>query len=888
MAFWSRIANVFRGEHLNREIDEELQSHIAEALAQGRDPAEVRGRFGSALRLREESRDLRLIAWLESLRADAVFGWRQIWKRKVTSAAAILSLALAIGSCTSAFRLVDALLLRPLPVAGAARLYSVSFESPWMDGSIGYYDSCSYPMFRRMRADLKDQAESVAVSLYNGPADLTYGSDQEMEKANVQYVSGWIFPAFGLRPAAGRLLTEDDDLTPGMHPYAVLSYDYWKRRFGRNPRIVGKTLRIGNDVYAVVGVGEDSFTGTETGWVTDVFVPMAMKNPRTLASLNNFWLRTLVQLKPGVAPGPIQDRLRATFRAIQEERIKGFPNQSKRDRERFFQEKLSLEPATAGRSNLQRQYRQALAVIGLLVALVLLIACANVANLMAAQAASRAREMALRVSIGAGRWRLVQLVLIESAWIAFLATAIGATFAWWAAPFIVGKINPPAYQARLILPADWRVLGFALALACSVMFLFGLLPALRASAVRPASALRGGEDPHSRGRLMRSLIAVQVAFCFVVHLSAGLFVATFERLSNQPTGFSSERILNVETVTSRPQSPVLWDQVAEHLRTVPGVEKVALIGWPLMNGESAVGNISINGAPPGDVYSDFVTISPGWADLMRIPFLDGRDFRASDVNPNVAIVNQAFAKQYFDGEDPIGKWFDRVDPASGRAHFQIVGWIRDARSRDRMRLPIRPTAYIPFPTADANGSLQPAARGTFVVRTASANPLALTSTLRKEVPAARPGFRVKDMRTQAEFNQMDTVRERLLAVLAAFFAGVALLLAGVGLYGVLDYSVLQRRREIGIRMAIGARPGDIVRRVTVEAVAMVSVGAVAGLALGIASVRTIASLFYQVKPTDPAMLALPAVAIFGTALFAALPAVIRAVQIDPAATLRAE
>jgi ABC-type antimicrobial peptide transport system permease subunit len=301
-----------------------------------------------------------------------------------------------------------------------------------------------------------------------------------------------MFRTFGLRPKAGRLLNENDDLAPGAHPYGVLSYDYWTRRFGRDPKVVGRTFRVGNDVYEVAGVVEERFTGTETGWVTDVFVPMAMKNPRTLASLNNFWLRILLQLKPGVAPEPVQDRLRATFRSIQEERVKGFPALSKRDRERFFSEKLSIERAAAGRSNLQRQYRQALVVIGLFVLLVLLIACANVANLMVAQAAARAREMALRVSIGAGRWRLVQLVMIESAWLAFLGTAVGGIFAWWSAPFIVGVINPPAYEARLILPADWRVMGFALSLACGVMFLFGLVPALRASAVRPASALRGG------------------------------------------------------------------------------------------------------------------------------------------------------------------------------------------------------------------------------------------------------------------------------------------------------------------------------------------------------------------------------------------------------------
>jgi predicted permease len=889
MSFWSRIANVFREESVNREIDEELKSHIEEAVAQGRELTEVRRSFGSPLYLREESRDIRLLSWLGSLRADAVFGWRQIMKKKVASAAAIMSLALAIGACTSAFRLIDALLLRPLPVSGAGRLYSVAFQGPpAADGSVTTYDSCSYPMFRRMRLDVKDQAESIAISMYNGPVDLTYGSDQEIERVDLQYVSGWMFGTFGLRPAVGRLLVENDDLAPGAHPYAVLSYDYWTRRFGRNPQAVGQRFRIGNDAFEIVGVAGEGFTGTETGSVTDIFVPMAMKNPRTLASLNNFWLRTLLQLKPGVMPGPVQEKLRATFRAIQEERAKGFPAQSQRDRERFFQERLSLEPASAGRSNMQRQYRQALVVLALLVALVLLIACANVANLMVAQAASRAREMALRVAIGAGRWRLVQLILVESAWLAFLATAIGWIFAWWSAPVIVGMINPPAYQARLILPADWRVLGFAFALACAVMFLFGLTPALRASAVKPVSALRGGEDAHSRGRLMQSLIAIQVAFCFVVQLASGMFVATFERLSNQPTGFSAERVLNVETVTNIPQPPGLWEQVAERLRAAPGIEKVALIGWPLMSGESAAGKISIGGALPGDVSSDFVAISPGWADLMRIPLLGGRDFRATDANPGAAIVNQAFAKQYFAGEDPVAKWFDRVEPAGGRSHFQIVGFIHDARSREEMRLSIRPTAYIPFPSIDATGASQPVGRGTFVVRTASSNPLALASTLRKEVAQARPGFRVQDMRTQVELNQADTVRERLVAVLASFFAGLATLLAGVGLYGVLDYSVVQRRREIAIRIAMGAPLGEIVRRVAVGAFATVCCGAAAGFGIGMAAERYIESLTYQVKLTDFTILALPSLIILGTTLLATLPSVMRAVRIDPAAMLRVE
>ena len=886
MSLWSRIANVLRGDRLSREIHEELQSHVEEAIEHGRDPAEARGAFGSALRYTEESRDVRLVAWLDSLHADAVFGWRQLRKKKATSAAAILSLALAIGACTSAFRLIDALLLRPLPVAEPQRLYVVAFENLGMDGRVGTYDSCSFPMFQRMRAAVRQQAELIAIS-YAERIDLTYRSDQEMERAYRQYVSGWMFRSLGLRPALGRLLGDNDDLTPGAHPVAVLSHDYWSRRFGQDPKVIGRTFRMGDGIYEIVGVAEDRFTGTETGTVTDVFVPMMMKNPRTLASSSNFWLRTLVQLKPGVAAEPGHERLRATFRAIQDERAKSFTDLPTRQLEKFFKEKLLLEPAAAGRSNLQREYRRPLTALTILVALVLLIACANVANLMTAQAAARAREMALRISIGAGRWRLVQLVLVESAWLAFLATAIGAWFAWWSAPIIVGMINPPDNPARLVLPADWRVLAFGLALASGVTFLFGLAPALHASAVKPASALKGGEDPHSRRRMMHTLIALQIAFCFVVHFVAGLFVATFDKLSNQPTGFSAERILNLEAVTQRPQPPAFWDQVAEHLRAVPGVETVALTVWPLMSGESAVGDISINGAPPSEVFSDFLYVSPGWIDTMRIPFIDGRDFRPSDTNPAAAIVNEAFAKQYFSGENPIGRSFEKV-AGGARARFLIVGFVRDARSRDDMRLPIRPMAYVPFNAIDAKGAPQTQGRGTFVVRTSTSNPLALASILRREVPRARSEFRVSNIRTQTEIHQSHTVRERLLAMLAWFFAGVALLLAGVGLYGVLDYSVVERRREIGIRMAIGAQAGDIARRVTADVFSMVLAGVVAGFGLGMASVRYIETLLYQVKATDLGILALPSFAILGAALLAALPAVIRAVRIDPVTTLRSE
>jgi predicted permease len=832
----------------------------------------------------------KLIPWLDSLRADAVFGWRQLMKKKVTSAAAVLSLALAIGACTSAFRLIDALLLRPLPIANADRLYVWGRHGIDPAGHLRISESCEYPLFRRMRAAAQDQAELVAVSMSDGRSDITYASDEEMEKAYTRYVSGWMFATFGIQPAAGRLFTENDDRTPGAHPVAVLSFDYWTRRFGQDPQVVGRKFRLGNDLYEIVGVSGPGFTGTEPGTIIDIFIPIMM-HP-WVARSDASWFRAFVMLKPGVSVEPLRLKLYAITHAFDEERAKGWAGQTRSFIDLFLNQAVVLEPAESGASGMQDNYRQALIVLGVLVALVLLIACANVANLMTAQAAARAREMALRVSIGAGRWQLIQLVLVESAWLGFLAAGIGGLFAWRAAPFVVGMINPPDNPARLVLPADWRVLAFGLALAFLVTFVFGLAPALRASSVKPASVLKGGDNPHSRRRFMNALIVVQVAFCFIVHFAAGLFVATFERMANQPTGFSSERLLVLETTSKRPQPPEVWDQTVEHLRQVPGVETVALAGWTLLRGGSWNGFLWVNGAPT-EILGYFLGVSPEWRETMRIPLIDGRDFRPGDVSPvgtgsGVAIVNQAFVKQCFAGENPIGKWFEKEN-GSGitRLRFEVIGVTRDARYRD-MREPITPTAYVPFRSINADGAPQPVASGSILVRTSAPNPIAMASILRREVPKARPELRVSNLRTQTEINQQHTVRERLLATLAVFFASVALLLAGVGLYGVLDYSVLQRRREIGIRMAIGAQSGDIVRSVTTEVFVMVVIGALSGLALGAASVRSIGTLLYAVQPTDPIQLALPVAIILAVALLAALPAVIRAVRIDPVAMLRSE
>lgn len=884
MPLWSRIANVFRPDRLNRDIDAELASHLAEAIEQGRDPAQARRALGRTVQHQQRSHDAHVVHWLESLRNDIIFGWRQLKRNKVTSFAAIVSLALAIGACTSAFRLIDALLLRPLPVAHADRLYVLSRKGLGFDNKPGEWNSWAYPSFQQMRDAAKGQADLIAIS-YADRTDLTYKSDQEMEKANLQYVSGSMFEIFGLRPALGRLLTANDDRTPGAEPYAVLSYDYWTRRFARDPHIIGRTLRIGDNSFQIVGVCERKFTGTEPGTFIDVFVPTMMN--RWVTRNDSTWISTLLVLQPGVAPEPLRQKLAAISHAFELKRLSGETELSAETLKNVLANKVLMTPAPTGNSFMQSGYSSALAALGALVLMVLLIACANVANLMTAQAAARAREMALRVSIGAGRGRLIQMVLVESALLAIMAAGAGALFAWWSAPFVVGLINPPDNPARLALPADWRILLFGITLTLAVVLLFGLLPALRASSIQPTSILKGGDDPQSRRRLMQGMVALQVAFCFLVLFIAGLFVATFQRLSSQPLGFSPDRLLILET-TSRPDQPqVYWDEIAGHLREMPGVERVAQSAWPLMDTGAWNDSISLNGGPPSTDLAYFFSTSPGWLDTMKIPLLDGRDFRNSDAYPKVAIVNQTFARKFLNDEHPVGRFFEKSSDEGKRDRMQVIGVVPDSYYSD-IHAPILPVVYVPLHFIDASGKMPPLNRETFIVRTTSSSPLSLASILRQEIPRVRAQFHVSNIRTQQEIDQAQTVRERLLAMLAFFFGAVALLLAGIGLYGVLNYSLLQRERELGIRLALGARAAHIARAVTAGIFSAVLLGSGIGLALGVFSTRWIASLLFQVKPTDPAMLALPWLIILVTASLAAIPAVFRALHIDPVAMLRAE
>ncbi len=879
MSWLSRIAHVFRRDRLTREIDEELESHIAEAIEQGRDPGDARRAFGSRLNLREQSQDTRLATRLDAVRADVVFGWRQICKYKVASAAAILSLALAMGACLAVFRLLDALVLRPLPVSNAGRLFMLSYPRINAAGQIETAAAFDYPQFRKLRGAVMGDAELLAISP-PGLSDVTFGTDEQTERLRVQFVSGWMFSSFGLRPALGRLLAREDDAAPGASAVAVLSWNSWTRRFGRDPNIIGRHFRFRDASYEIVGVCAEGFAGTDPAWPTDLFVP-TMMNAKLIDQPNFVWFNVFVHVAPGVSPAIVRQKLKGAERADRMERVKS--QHWPRDRYlHYVASELFLEPSASGYSGLQRQYSRPLTVLALVVLLVLLIACVNVANLMMGRAQTRAREMAMRVSIGAGKARLIQLVLIESALIGSFACGLGTLFAAWASGFLVRQISPPsAPPIGIALSYDWRVTTFSFALILFATMSFGGFPALRASGIRPAAVLRGDTAWRHR-RFMNMLAGAQVAFCALVLFVAGLFAASFHRLTAQPLGFDAEGLVNLNTVTGVDAPVADWEAARRDLQAVPGVTSAAIATWPLLYGPVWSEPIFVDGKPAINEEANFLATSPEWLRTARIALLSGRELRADDPSPGTVLVNRAFARQYFDGQDPVGRAF-RTRITGKTVLCTIVGMVSDARYSE-IRGSMRSTVYLPF----SSPQLVSPGAATFVVRTAVSDPRSLVNVLRQRVSQSRRGLRVTDVATENDLIGQLTVRERLLAIVSLFFAGVAAALSVVGMYGVLSYAVLQRRREIGIRIALGASGGIIAWSVLSGAAAMVIPGAVAGVAAGIACRRYLEALLFATETHDPGIMGLALALTVTIVLAAALPAVNRALRLDPSRVLRTE
>jgi predicted permease len=890
VSWLSRLANVFRSSNVDRALDEEMQFHIESkiddlvAAGMTRDAAQAiaNRQFGNRLRVRESSRDVKLLPWLESLSRDTGFAVRILRKNIVVSGAAVTSLAVAIGACLAAFSLVDALILRPLPVRDPNRLIYLTFPTYSAASPLG--QAFSYPLFSRLRDVAQNDVELFATSTENRRRAM-FGNAEREDEVRVRFVTGNAFSVLGVQPAVGRLLTQSDDHAPGAHAVGVVSHAFWRRRFGGDPAVVGSAFTLGEKRFEIVGVAQESFTGIEPGRLVDLWLPVTMYDAKgfTFTNLEFNWLWVLGRLNPGVTPERARDELQAPFSQFRRELManrRGPENPPDRI-ERYVNTPLALPSAANGPSAVRREFDRPLWILSILVGLVLLIAASNVANLFLARAAVREGEMSLRLSIGASRSRLVQQVLIESGLLAAVACLLGLVFARVAAPTIVQMLAPSTNPVYLDLRINWRLLGFLCLTGAFATMLFGLAPALRASGVAPIGILQRNARPTSGAALPRPLVAIQVSFSVAVLFVATLLLSSFGRLVSVDPGFTKDGVL-LATVDPRSlRDPEMVRtaglQLLERVRSVPGVTNASLSAWPLFSGGGWISSVRVAGHGPDPVSPPHLPVSPGFFKTMGIRIVEGRDFADRDsepAEPAAVIVSEAFVRRYLDGAGAVGRVYERV--GQGRpVRQEVIGVVTDIR-QDDLRNTAPPMVYVPL-----------RGLGTLQVR-ATGDPLGLRATIEHEVRATHPSFRATEFSLQSALVANTLLRERLLALLSGFFAAVGLLLAVVGLYGVLNYSVVRRTREIGIRTALGARPGTLVVAIVRDAASMTVIGIVAGLAGGLYLSRFVRTLLYEVHPTDVSSIALPIGCLLLAAFLAGVPAARRTSRLDPVAALRSE
>jgi putative ABC transport system permease protein len=914
MSWLSRLVNTFRTNRLDRDLDDEAQYHIeqttAELIGTGVMPAEAERRarelFGRRLPFREASHDAKLIPWMESLVQDTHFGIRILLKERTVTAAAVLSLSLATGACTAAFSLIDALMLRPLPVPEPRALVGISFQRrPAFPGAPPRDDHFSYPFLEHAREAAGGEAELFGMTVWGPlqPVVFDEGTPEPgpaPEKLRIQWISGNGLAVLGVRPMLGRLLGDADDRPSDNLSPAVISYGFWMRRFGGSTSALGRTFTTKGTRFQIVGVTQKDFSGVEPGYLNDVWVPVVTYgSSRTLRDPGNERFAICGRLKPGVDPEQLRQTLQAAFTNFRREHVRELlqPGTSADQTARYVGTRLDVYSAAQGHQTFLRwQFERPLWILAAVVGLVLLIACSNVANLFVARAAARGREMAMRAALGGGRKRLLQQVLIESCLLALASSAMGLGLASAIAPSIVGLMSTSGDPTYLDVHPDGRVFVFLAFLSMLTTLLFGMAPALRATASKPLDALRGGDGRQSaRIGVLRPVLVAQVAFSFVVLFVAGLLLTSFYRLTSVDLGFSQKNLLLFDMdlagtvgapgsgIGGQERARAVEFEMLDRLRHFPGVQGAATSWFALMGGAMAptIGPpLRFAGRGLEQTRPQFLTVSPGFFATMQIPMLSGRDFTDHDSEPAVpsaTIINQAFARQFFPNEEALGQRFQRmVDDDGHFGDLEVVGVVHDAKYNN-LREPDAPTLYQPLRGA---GSV-------VEVRTAG-NPMSIAPALRKEMQAVDSLLRVTRVTLQSTHTGETILQERMLALLGGFFGLLAVVLSAVGLYGVLSYSMVQRTKEIGIRMALGAPLFQVVRTVAGDAAVAVAMGVTAGLAGGFASARFVTSILFEVKPSDFGSVALPLSFLLLASGLAAIRPALRATRVDPMTALRYE
>jgi putative ABC transport system permease protein len=901
MSWISRIANAFRPNRAAADLDDELQFHLeqraGDLVRQGTTRREAeslaRRQLGNSLQLLESSLEVKSVAWLDSLLSDFRFGLRMLAKHRTASLAAIVSLALAIGACTAAFSLIDALILRPLPLPASGQLIDVALVSPAFfspDNQPHESDSFSYQQYEILRDAARGQADIFAMNLSAGfrPA-LFDDAGGARENVRAESISGRGFEILGVKPAFGRLIQPDDDAGADGHAVAVLSYGFWKRRFGASPSAIGRWVTIGDKQFQIIGIAAAPFSGVQPGYLTDLWLPLSVAaDPRTLANPDGGGINVWGRLHAGVAASRVREPLQAAITNFLRDRVRINPPRSLHGAQlqQFTDAPLLVRAASGGRNSLFRaQFRRPLWILAIICALLLLVACSNVANLMIARASARGAEMALRVSLGAGRYRLIQQMLVESVLLAASACALGLLLAAFVAPSIVAHLGPTEFPAWLDVGPEYRTLAFALGLSLLTALLFGMIPALRASAVAPGATLKaGGVQYSSRIRSFGWILAAQVGFSVAVLFLSGLLLLSFRKLIAVDLGFDRRNVvlfdLSPRTNGSHPHDS--GAMLLERLRHLPAVQSASLSQQRPMGGDMAwimTPIIRLPGRMKESVRPREVPVSAGFFSAMQIRWIAGRDFLPEEIaaNSQSVIVNQAFVDKFFPGQNPLGQRFEKLTDDPDPVPQQIVGVVANARYNN-LREPEGPSIYSP---------LRQVTGASLNVRTGSMS-AAMIHWLRQQIEAAAPALMVRGSILLESQIDDTLISERLLALLAGFFSVVALLLAAVGLYGVVNYAAVRRTREIGIRIALGARRASVVRLIASGAAIPVVGGIGLGIGCGLGLARYLASQLFGVRPTDFWSLAAPLACMLIAVVAAVLPPALRAAGADPLNALRHE
>jgi len=814
------------------------------------------------------------------------------------TAIAVLTLALGIGANTAIFSLINQVMLRRLPVQNPNELAILRAPGPmsghvWSDGD--EWQSFSFPMYKRLRET--NQAFSGLLARFVIPVSVA--SHGQTERGGGELVSGNYFEVLGVRPALGRLFTLDDDKVPGAQPVVVLSQAYWTRRFGGETSILNQTLMVNNTPLTVVGVAQAGFTGVQVGQSADVFVPLMMKGEMTperngLDDWNDQYLAIMGRRKPELSLAQTEAAINAAYRPLLQEQLLTIKGWDEKKRERFLSKKVLLIPGAKGRTTLQTDSGQPLTALFVMVVLVLLIACTNVANLLLAQGAARQRELAIRSAMGASRGRMIRQLLAESLLCALAGGTLGLVLGAWLmtllTPFVASNLGIKGLSTNL----DLSVLSFAAGATLASGVFFGLIPAWRVTRNAITQTLKDqastGSASASHVGARKLLVAGQVAFTLLLLAGAFLFTRTLSNLRRQNLGLRTENVISFSIAPilngyDTPRTIALIDQLRARMASVPGVRAVGTSEAGTLTGTDMGSNVTIEGSKDlsaEDSHINWDPVSPGYFSALGVPLLSGREFNDGDgaSRPKVAVVSEAMAKKYFVGRNPVGLHFAFGAGNDVKPDIEIVGVVKDMK-QSHVQDPDVPYIYLPYAQRSKLREM------TFYAYTQQ-QPLLMTNALRDQVRELDPNLPVYNVKTLEQVIDEDLFGARMTAGLSAAFGTLAALLAAMGIYGVLAYLVVQRTREIGIRMALGAETAHVRFLIVKEVGTMVLLGVAVGLPLAYGLARLSESLLFGVHASDPTVYALGLALIALIALAACYIPARRATRVDPLVALRYE